>query len=225
MSKHKLSREMIIESAFNYLQTTKDLKKLSMRKLAAELNVQAPALYWYFKNKNELLQALAETIAEALPFPDKKQPWQRQIEAACTNIFDIYHQFPCSPEIMMMTIPYTTARMRAINHFLELLIASGFSLEFTSHCVVSFNSYIMGAMMDLAEEKKLHAEVIKQDEHFEQILKAFKQQFEANDFSYMEKSFSIRKKISEKESFMTGIHLLIAGMEEHLSKEKQAKQS
>lgn len=223
MSKNKLSKEIIIESAFSYLKTTGDLKKLSMRKLAAELNVQAPALYWHFKNKKELLQALAETIAAALPIPDKSASWQEQIKTTCLNIFDIYHQFPCSPEIMMSTIPYTTARMGYINYFLELLITSGFSIEFTSYCVGSFNSYIMGAMMDLAEEKRLHAEVIKQDCYFENILNTFKQQFEANDFPYLEESFSLRRVISEKESFMTGIYLLIAGMEEHLIKEKQQK--
>ncbi len=63
----KLSKESIIHAAFAYLKETSDLSQLTMRKLAKVLSVQAPALYWYFTNKQELLQAMAETMENDLP--------------------------------------------------------------------------------------------------------------------------------------------------------------
>ena len=52
----KLSQEIIIQTAFAILAETQELSKLSMRNLAFKANVKAPAIYWYFKNKQELLQ-------------------------------------------------------------------------------------------------------------------------------------------------------------------------
>lgn len=48
------------------------LDGLTLRKLAADLHVQAPALYWHFKNKQELLDEMAswvltDAIEEILP--------------------------------------------------------------------------------------------------------------------------------------------------------------
>jgi len=39
------------------------LDGLTLRRLAAELGVQAPALYWHFANKRELLDHMAQAIA------------------------------------------------------------------------------------------------------------------------------------------------------------------
>src|SRR5699024_11915180 len=36
----------------------------TLRKLASRLNVQAPALYWHFKNKKTLVNEMAETILQ-----------------------------------------------------------------------------------------------------------------------------------------------------------------
>jgi TetR/AcrR family tetracycline transcriptional repressor len=41
------------------------LDGLTLRRLAKELGVQAPALYWHFKNKQELLDQMAEAITTA----------------------------------------------------------------------------------------------------------------------------------------------------------------
>lgn len=72
-----LNLDKIIQIAWQ-LVDREGLDGLSTRKLAAELNVKGPALYWHFKNKDQLLnlmmeQALEGTIAAApdsLPWPE-----------------------------------------------------------------------------------------------------------------------------------------------------------
>ena len=58
----KLSKDTIIAAAFSLLEKSPTLEQLSMRKVAKQLGVQAPAIYWYFKNKQALLQSMAEAI-------------------------------------------------------------------------------------------------------------------------------------------------------------------
>lgn len=57
----KLDAAMITEAALGLLDEV-GLDGLTMRKVAAALDVQAPALYWHVKNKRELLDVMARGI-------------------------------------------------------------------------------------------------------------------------------------------------------------------
>jgi len=57
----KLQRENVIRAALALLDEV-GAEGLTTRKLAERLHVQQPALYWHFKNKRELLDALAEAM-------------------------------------------------------------------------------------------------------------------------------------------------------------------
>jgi TetR/AcrR family tetracycline transcriptional repressor len=66
-----LDRERVVRTALRLLDKV-GLDGLTLRKLASELHVQAPALYWHFKNKQELLdematRVLADSVIEMLP--------------------------------------------------------------------------------------------------------------------------------------------------------------
>jgi TetR/AcrR family tetracycline transcriptional repressor len=52
-----LERETVLRTALRLLDEV-GLDGLSLRRLAKELGVQAPALYWHFKNKRDLLDHL-----------------------------------------------------------------------------------------------------------------------------------------------------------------------
>jgi TetR/AcrR family tetracycline transcriptional repressor len=60
-----LVREEAVRAALRVLDEV-GLESLSLRKLAKELGIQAPTLYWHFKNKQELLDEMAAmAVAEA----------------------------------------------------------------------------------------------------------------------------------------------------------------
>jgi len=56
-----LSQEAVLQAAFRVLDE-EGLEALTMRRLAAGLSVQAPALYWHVKDKAALLQLMASRI-------------------------------------------------------------------------------------------------------------------------------------------------------------------
>lgn len=64
-------RRSVVDCALRLLDEV-GLPDLSMRRLAAELDVQASALYWHFPNKQSLLAAVADRILEAVPAPDAR---------------------------------------------------------------------------------------------------------------------------------------------------------
>ncbi len=74
-----LDRYVILNQAFSILNES-GLESLTLRRLAARLGVKAPAIYWHFKNKQELLdemgtQVLREALDKAPTF-DAAQSWQ-----------------------------------------------------------------------------------------------------------------------------------------------------
>ncbi|MET7696216.1 TetR/AcrR family transcriptional regulator C-terminal domain-containing protein [Streptomyces sp. NPDC005485] len=54
----KLDKRLVTETALKLLNEV-GLDGLTLRAIAKELNVQAPALYWHFKNKQALLDEMA----------------------------------------------------------------------------------------------------------------------------------------------------------------------
>ena len=57
-----LDRAQVVTAAIELLDEV-GLDGLTLRRLAQELGVQAPALYWHFKDKQELLDQMMVTIS------------------------------------------------------------------------------------------------------------------------------------------------------------------
>lgn len=75
----KVNPEIIVRGGLNLLNAI-GLEQLTLRRLAVELNIQAPTLYWHFKSKEQLIDAMAtEILAEgvtALIPPKKVAEWK-----------------------------------------------------------------------------------------------------------------------------------------------------
>ncbi len=56
-----LDRKIVIATALKLLDEV-GLEALTLRRLAERLGVQAPAIYWHFKNKQDLLDEMATTV-------------------------------------------------------------------------------------------------------------------------------------------------------------------
>lgn len=53
----------------------------SIRALAEALNVDAMAIYYYYKNKASLLEAVAVSLIDDLYLPTEHAPWQEELHA------------------------------------------------------------------------------------------------------------------------------------------------
>jgi TetR/AcrR family transcriptional regulator, tetracycline repressor protein len=63
----KVNREIVVKAGLKLLNEV-GLEQLTLRRLARDLKIQAPTLYWHFKSKEELIDAMATLIlAEGAP--------------------------------------------------------------------------------------------------------------------------------------------------------------
>lgn len=73
-----MNRETVIAQALDLLDEV-GLDAISTRQLARRLGVEQPSLYWHFRNKKELLSAMAEAAMAphaTAPLPAPGQDWR-----------------------------------------------------------------------------------------------------------------------------------------------------
>jgi TetR/AcrR family transcriptional regulator, tetracycline repressor protein len=80
----KVNREIVVEAGLKLLDEV-GLEQLTLRRLAKELKIQAPTLYWHFKSKEALIDAVATLVlAEGAPglVPSKSaNDWKTWVNA------------------------------------------------------------------------------------------------------------------------------------------------
>ena len=76
----KLSRERILEAALAVVER-EGWDALSMRRLAQDLDVWPMAVYRHFRDKEELLAAVAGAAAERIPAGDARGGWEERLAA------------------------------------------------------------------------------------------------------------------------------------------------
>src|SRR5207248_9362598 len=72
---HGLARERLVGAALRLIQE-EGLEGLSMRALAESLQVKAASLYWHVRDREELLELLAEGILENVRLPHATGAWR-----------------------------------------------------------------------------------------------------------------------------------------------------
>ena len=66
----EVTREIAFEGGFG---------AVSMRQIAAKLNVTSTAIYYYFKNKSAILDQPAEDIMRGIRIPGSDRPWPERL--------------------------------------------------------------------------------------------------------------------------------------------------
>jgi TetR/AcrR family tetracycline transcriptional repressor len=73
-----LSRDEVLAGALTLLDKV-GLDALTMRRLAQALGVQAGAIYWHFKNKQELVDAMADELIAGIASSPLTGSWEEQL--------------------------------------------------------------------------------------------------------------------------------------------------
>jgi AcrR family transcriptional regulator len=70
------------------------LSGLTMRRIGTELSVDPAAVYRHFRNKDELVVALADRAFSSIPVPDPSLPWQERIRQLNSSALSLYRSNP-----------------------------------------------------------------------------------------------------------------------------------
>jgi TetR/AcrR family transcriptional regulator, tetracycline repressor protein len=146
-----LDRQLILSHAFGVLNEA-GLEGLTLRKLAARLEVQAPALYWHFKNKQELLdemgtQVLLEAVQDE-PAWRELPTWQELAFVYCTSLRRTFLRYRDGAKMASGTYLTDTKMYEVMDMSLRRFTAAGFSLRQAVVALTTLYSYTVGFVIE-----------------------------------------------------------------------------
>ncbi|MDT0543831.1 MULTISPECIES: TetR/AcrR family transcriptional regulator C-terminal domain-containing protein [Streptomyces] len=124
----RLDRAQVVDTALRLLNEV-GLEGLTLRRIAKELNVQAPALYWHFKNKQALLDEMAtamyrEMAAESAP---PAATWQERVAGAQRALRRALLSYRDGAKVFSGSHFTDTSHAAGQDEHLRALIAAGFT--------------------------------------------------------------------------------------------------
>jgi TetR/AcrR family tetracycline transcriptional repressor len=122
-----LDRSNVVQTALRLLNET-GLEGLTTRRLADALGVQGPALYWHFKNKQELIDEMAlAMLAEASEPHLKAGDWADWLLKRARRLREVMLSYRDGARLFAGYRPSGPHGRVDPDAFLEPLVAAGFS--------------------------------------------------------------------------------------------------
>ncbi|GAB2845101.1 hypothetical protein GCM10022221_50520 [Actinocorallia aurea] len=148
MAPEKLNRDTVCEHALA-LADGEGLEAVTIRRLAKELGVTPMALYWHFKNKDELLDALAEhALRHVTANLRPEDPWEIRLRAITGTLLDALRAHPSLPALLGVVDKYRVESFqRATEAALSVLGEAGFTLR-QGYWI---SSYLLSGCISLAQ--------------------------------------------------------------------------
>ncbi|MEU9163419.1 TetR/AcrR family transcriptional regulator C-terminal domain-containing protein [Streptomyces sp. NPDC048424] len=138
---------------------TEGLAALSMRRVAAELQVATMSLYRHVADKDDLLMRMMDGVMAGHPLPaDAPAGWREAIELAARQLWDVFRRHPWLAPALSVTRPQMiTSALPYSEWMLATLHARGLDLQsaFTAHLML-FN-YTRGVAVNLETEREAQA--------------------------------------------------------------------
>jgi AcrR family transcriptional regulator len=122
----RVSREQIVSVAARLLEQD-GLSGLSMRRLAQELEVSAMTPYRYFRDKDELLDAVVDAWASDEPLPDPHGEWHERVRQLMRWLSVELSRYPALVRLRLERPFLSGGALRLTEAVLGALLDAGFT--------------------------------------------------------------------------------------------------
>ncbi|MGY1977709.1 TetR/AcrR family transcriptional regulator [Nocardia gipuzkoensis] len=138
-----LTRDAVLRAAVR-LADEHGLPALSMRRLAQTLGVEAMSLYNHVRNKDDLLDGIADlAVAEMTP-PAIGGDWRAALRARSVSAHEVLLRHPWATGLIGTRINVGPAMLRYIDATVGCLRAAGFSLPQADRAWNALDSHLYG---------------------------------------------------------------------------------
>lgn len=138
-----LTRELVIETAVAFADAN-GIEEMSMRRLGAELGVEAMALYNHVDNKDDLLTGMIDYVFEDIARPEASLPWQEQLRLIGRSAISRFMEHSWAGMLVANKGNFGAGSLRFMDHVLGLLLEAGFSDDDTHHAWCMMSAHTLG---------------------------------------------------------------------------------
>jgi AcrR family transcriptional regulator len=154
-SRKPLSRQRVLAAAVG-LADAQGIQALTMRRLAAELDVEAMSLYYHLRDKEALLDGVVETvIAEIVAAVDRldangcRTDWRTRLRQQFLMARDVMLRHPWAPVLLSSRRTIPAGVYTYYDEIVGTLVAAGFSYHLAHRALHAFGSLPLGFAQEL----------------------------------------------------------------------------
>jgi TetR/AcrR family tetracycline transcriptional repressor len=149
-----VTRAAVVEAALRLLADG-GLEAVSFRRIARELGVAGPTLYWHVENKRQLMDLMAEELVRrtgrAYAGPEPGQPWWEWIRADARRMFEALVATRDAPRVLAGNRP-TPESFGDIERVLGVLVAAGMTPGEAQQTLFTIGAYVIGSATEWQAE-------------------------------------------------------------------------
>lgn len=155
-TRSSLSREQLVAESLRILQDD-GLAGLSTRRLAERLQVKSPALYWHVRNKEELLQLVADAICSQIVLPQPDLPFRRQLETIAQEYRRVLTMYRDASRLFVEQPPIGPQRIQLYDVAVGVFRKAGFDLAESVAMATFFRHYLLGMIHEEVRQQQVTA--------------------------------------------------------------------
>jgi len=140
-----LSRDLIVATAVR-LADDEGIGRLSMRRLGAELGVEAMSLYHHVRDKSTLLDSMVDLVFAQIEDPQGRS-WRDGLTHRATSQRATLNRHPWALELVESRATPGMTTLRHHDAVLGYLISAGFSVRAAGHVFSLVDAYVYGFVL------------------------------------------------------------------------------
>jgi AcrR family transcriptional regulator len=143
-----LTRDKVLHAAMT-LVDEKGLEALSMRRLAAALDVQAMSLYNHVANKADLLDGIAEYAFAQIEPPDPELAWHERVRAVAVSMYRVFAKHPAVPAALAtdQANPTSARALEPFDWLIGALYQAGFDDRRVRQALDAVMNLVWGSLL------------------------------------------------------------------------------
>ncbi len=138
-----LNRDRILAAAVEIADES-GVGAITMRAVAARLGVEAMSLYNHVANKDDILDGMADLVAEQFDLPEDVDDWREAMRRRSVSARQVFDSHPWAPMLFDSRESSGPARLHYYDWVLGRLLAAGFSIDGAARAFSLLDSYIYG---------------------------------------------------------------------------------
>jgi AcrR family transcriptional regulator len=144
-----LSAGRVLEAAIR-LADRIGIEKLTIRKLAVELDVKPMAIYHHVANKEAIVNGMVEAVFAEIDVPPVEDDWKTAMRRRCVSMHEVLLRHPWAPPLMESRPSPGPALLHHHDAVLGCLRRGGLPLPWAAHAYAVLDSYVFGFAMQQA---------------------------------------------------------------------------
>lgn len=204
-----LSKDRVLSTAL-HLADRSGIHSLSMRKIAAELDVQAMSLYNHVANKDEILDGLVELVVAEIEIPSLDDDWKVAMRRRGLSAHEVLLRHPWAIITLITRTSAGPKMLRYIDATLGCLRKAEFSYEIADHAWNAMDNHIYGFTLQEVNFPFEEAEYADTAREFLPLINT-------KDYPYFTElaTLVMQRRYSGMHDFEFGLNLILDGLEGH----------